>query len=66
MYLEPIFSSDDIYKQLPEEGDWFKWIDNLWTETMKAVNDEPAILELCEREHISLNFIKANKDLDKI
>ena len=66
MYLEPIFSSDDIHKQLPKEGEMFDSIDTLWCETLKSVNDEPNILDLLEREHIKLNFDEANKKLEKI
>ena len=36
LYLEPIFSSDDIINQMPEEGKRFKQVDFIWKKTMQA------------------------------
>ncbi len=66
MYLEPIFASDDIHKQLPKEGEMFEWINTLWCDTLKAINEEPNILDLLERDNIKFHFDEANKKLDKI
>jgi dynein heavy chain len=66
MYLEPIFASDDIHKQMPTEGALFKDVDTLWKGTMDAIVSDPGIMELIERENIKLQFEDANKKLDKI
>jgi len=66
MYLEPIFASDDIHKQMPTEGALFKDVDSLWKTTMDAIVNDPGIMELIERENIKLQFEDANKKLDKI
>jgi dynein heavy chain len=66
MYLEPIFASDDIHKQMPQEGSWFKDVDNLWKSTMDAIDNDPGIIDLAERENIKEAFKDANKKLDRI
>jgi dynein heavy chain len=66
MYLEPIFASDDIHKQMPTEGSYFRDVDNLWKATMEAIDNDPGIIDLVERENIKLSFEDANKKLDKI
>jgi len=40
MYLQPIFDSPDIMKQLPAEGKKFKQVDSLWRQTMKRVHED--------------------------
>ena len=37
MYLQPIFESEDIMKQLPAEAKRFKTIDQTWRKTMEEV-----------------------------
>ena len=66
MYLEPIFASDEIHKQMPTEGANFKFVDTLWRQTMEAIINEPCINELIERDNIKPNFEDANKKLEAI
>lgn len=54
MYLEPIFASDDIHKQMPAEGALFRDVDSLWKQTMEAIDSDPGIMDLADRENIKL------------
>lgn len=66
MYLEPIFSSEDITQQLPTEGPLFLTVDQLWKKTMNEILAEPGIMDLVERENIKTNFDLAFETLEKI
>lgn len=41
IYLEPIFSSPDIIKRLPNEGRKFQEVDQLWKNLMNSLNKTP-------------------------
>ena len=66
MYLEPIFSSEDIMKQLPNEGPLFKTVDAHWKKAMLDIKTDPEILALIEREQIKTIFDTDLVTLDEI
>ena len=59
LYLEPIFSSEDIFTQMPEEGKKFKMVDNSWKKLMNTVFLDPHILKVTEIPNLLMN-LKAN------
>ena len=44
MYLQPIFDSPDITKQLPAEAKKFRSVDMGWRTVMNRVHKDPAAL----------------------
>jgi dynein heavy chain len=44
LYLQPIFTSEDIMAAMPVEGKKFKAVDKTWRDTMSRVSENPKIL----------------------
>ena len=66
-YLEPIFGSEDIMRQMPEEGKLFKKQDGMWRENNKAINrdvkvlvvaDIPGLVESYREQHEMLEVVQ--------
>jgi len=52
MYLEPVFSSDDIISQMPVEGSKFKEVNIAWHNLMNKINDDPRALTVIEIQEL--------------
>jgi dynein heavy chain, axonemal len=65
-HLEPMFSSADIIKQMPEEGDKFCQADTQWREVMEAAFKQPGCLQVArDREKLDM-LVDNNALLDDI
>lgn len=61
-YLEPIFSSPDIMKQMPEEGDKFQQVDTQWRDLMAATAENRGCLAVA-RDRERLDVLRENNAL---
>ena len=66
LYLEPIFGSEDIMRQMPTEGRRFAAVDGMWRKVMKGAHASPEALRVGENEKLLAQFQDANKWLDLI
>jgi dynein heavy chain len=66
LYLEPIFSSDDINKQLPVEGKRFATVDKNWRTAMARAKSSPLAIKYCNDEKLLERFQESNKFLDMV
>eukprot|EP00798_Chlamydomonas_sp_ICE-L_P012761 gene12761-16012_t len=65
-YLEPIFSSPDILKQMPEEGEKFQIVDQAWRDVMESANASPSCLVIAADKEKLVALEENNKLLDEI
>ena len=66
MYLEPIFVSEDLKKNMPLEKKLFDSVNSSWKEIMDGVRQEPFIFETLDWERVKADLTNCNRDLDKI
>ncbi|KAM4651998.1 dynein axonemal heavy chain 12 [Discoglossus pictus] len=66
LYLDPIFSSEDIMQQMPEEGRLFQTVDRNWREIMKHCVKDPKVLSATSLTGLLEKLQDSNVLLDKI
>lgn len=66
MYLEPIFSSEDIMRQMPTEARNFREVDKDWRVIMAATMKNPDVLEATDYPGLLASLKSSNKFLADI
>ncbi|XP_066529410.1 dynein axonemal heavy chain 12 [Hoplias malabaricus] len=66
LYLEPIFSSQDIMQQMPEEGRLFQTVDKHWKEVMRHCVKDSKVLPATSLPGLLEKLQDSNDLLDKI
>ncbi|GAB1601341.1 dynein heavy chain 12, axonemal-like isoform X2 [Argonauta hians] len=66
LYLEPIFASEDIMQQMPEEGRYFQAVDTSWKNIMKNTLKEPKVMVAANFKGLYEKILEANSLLEKI
>ncbi|KAJ9446655.1 Dynein-1-beta heavy chain [Diplonema papillatum] len=72
LYLEPIFQSEDISRQLPNEYKRFSDVNKTWKDLLGKASETPVVLTFCsttktdKEEDVLPSFKKANIELEKV
>ncbi|XP_059153506.1 dynein axonemal heavy chain 1-like [Physella acuta] len=66
LYLEPIFSSDDITKQLPTESKRYNTMERVWRKVMRMAKAEPHVIQICPDENMLTDLKKCSELLDHV
>ncbi|XP_069045720.1 dynein axonemal heavy chain 1 isoform X1 [Lepisosteus oculatus] len=66
LYLEPIFSSEDINRQLPVEGKRYQTMERTWRKVMKSAHDNTQVIDLCPDPRLLESLRECNKLLELV
>ncbi|XP_076243948.1 dynein heavy chain 3, axonemal [Calliopsis andreniformis] len=66
MYLEPIFSSEDIMRQMPTEANNFRRMDKIWRNIMKYVANNRRVIDATAMPNMLQEFLLCNSLLEEI
>ncbi|KAJ3188443.1 Dynein heavy chain 3, axonemal [Gaertneriomyces sp. JEL0708] len=66
LYLEPIFTSEDIMAAMPTEGKKFRAVDKTWRDVMAVTAENPKILAVAKVAGMLTRLNESNALLDEI
>eukprot|EP00002_Diphylleia_rotans_P006932 TRINITY_DN1638_c0_g1_i1.p1 TRINITY_DN1638_c0_g1~~TRINITY_DN1638_c0_g1_i1.p1 ORF type:complete len:4126 (-),score=976.49 TRINITY_DN1638_c0_g1_i1:597-12974(-) len=66
LYLEPIFHSEDINRQMPTEGKRFAQVDKTWRKIMGDVKKNPHVLTFSSTDKLLENLQESNRLLELV
>lgn len=66
MYLEPIFTSEDIMMQMPVEGRRFRAVDGSWRKIMEKLARNPEVLIAGSDEELLKTLLENNQQLELV
>ncbi|XP_022353638.1 dynein heavy chain 1, axonemal [Enhydra lutris kenyoni] len=66
LYLEPIFSSEDINRQLPVESKRYQTMERIWRKIMKNAYENREVISVCSDQRLLESLRDCNKLLDVV
>ncbi|KAJ6667676.1 hypothetical protein lerEdw1_015997 [Lerista edwardsae] len=66
LYLEPIFTSEDITRQLPVESKRYQTMERIWRKIMKNADENREVIEVCPDPRLLDKLRECNKLLDLV
>eukprot|EP01107_Rhizomastix_libera_P011726 TRINITY_DN2935_c0_g1_i3.p1 TRINITY_DN2935_c0_g1~~TRINITY_DN2935_c0_g1_i3.p1 ORF type:complete len:3350 (-),score=861.62 TRINITY_DN2935_c0_g1_i3:62-10111(-) len=66
LYLEPIFSSDDINRQMPTEGKRYESVNKMWRQIMQLTYSDPLVIHVAAMKKTVSDLKECHKLLDLI
>ncbi|XP_053075250.1 dynein axonemal heavy chain 1 isoform X4 [Acinonyx jubatus] len=66
LYLEPIFNSEDINRQLPVESKRYQTMERIWRKIMKNAYENREVINVCSDQRLLDNLRDCNKLLDMV
>ena len=66
LYLEPIFSSDDINRQLPVESKRYQNMERTWKQLMKGAKDNSKVIEICNNQRTYESLKECSRLLEQV
>lgn len=66
MYLEPVFSSDDIINQMPVEGRLFKEVNIAWHNLMNRIHDDSKAMTVVYYDELGKILKQSNEKLERV
>ncbi|XP_054451580.1 dynein axonemal heavy chain 1 [Pteronotus mesoamericanus] len=66
LYLEPIFTSEDINRQLPVESKRYQTMERIWRKIMKNAYENREVINLCSDQRLLDSLRDCNKLLDTV
>ncbi|XP_075430348.1 dynein axonemal heavy chain 1 isoform X2 [Ascaphus truei] len=66
LYLEPIFSSEDINRQLPVESKRYQTMERTWRKIMKNADENKQVISLCPDPRLLESLRECNKQLELV
>ncbi|XP_053785531.1 dynein axonemal heavy chain 1 isoform X3 [Desmodus rotundus] len=66
LYLEPIFTSEDINRQLPVESKRYQTMERIWRKIMKNAYENREVINVCSDQRLLDSLRDCNKLLDTV
>lgn len=66
LYLEPIFNSEDINRQLPLESKRYATMDRIWRKVMKSASEQSQVITLCPDTRLLNGLRECNRLLEQV